>query len=63
MYVVPIICFFTDICTSKKIQRAELFSKFSIPPDTQIISTILGKNEQCFPNMPHRFEKYYNKVQ
>jgi len=34
----------------QKIQRAELFSKFSIPQDTQIISTILGENEQCFPN-------------
>ena len=32
----------------QKIQRAELFSKFSIPQDTQFISTILGENELNF---------------
>ena len=34
----------------QKLQRAELFSNFLIPQDTQFISTILGENEQCFPN-------------
>ena len=34
----------------KMLQSAELFSKFSIPKDTQFISTIFGENEQCFPN-------------
>ena len=38
----------------QKLQRAELFSKFSIPQDTQIISTILGENEQCFPNTSNK---------
>ena len=34
----------------KKLQRTELFSELSIPQDTKIISIILGKYEQCFPN-------------
>ena len=49
-YVVPVIGFLYWYMYFKKLQRAELFSKFSIPQDTQFISTILGENEQCFPN-------------
>ena len=51
MYVVAVICLSLSINILQKLQRAELFSELSIPQDTQIKSIILGKYEQCFPDM------------
>ena len=48
--------FLIDKNTSK-LQRAELFSEFSIPQDTQIKSIILETYEQCYPNTERAWEK------